>query len=80
MRHLVFRVSRSITITGSEQQFSRVVHAPLELMLDIKEHRLLAILFQEPVRWTKKQEQMDFNRYVSLNKCRRSVCRVAYLG
>jgi hypothetical protein len=80
MRHLVFRVSRSITITGSDQQFSRVVHAPLDLMLDIKEHRLLAILFQEPVRWTKKQEQMDFNFYACGNKCRRSVCRVAYLG
>jgi len=43
-----FRFSRSITFTGSDHQFSRVVHAPLELMLTLNEQQLLTILFQEP--------------------------------
>lgn len=79
MRHLVFQIllnhypSERLT-TNSEG----VVHVLLELMLGIKEYRLLKTSFQEHIRRTKKQENMNFNRDVSLNKSRHSVCRVAY--
>ena len=70
--------SESSPFRGVNHQFSRVVHAPLELMITLKEHQLLAILFQEPVRWTKKQGQRSFKRYASLNRFRHSDCRAAY--
>jgi len=79
MPHLVFQIllnhspSQGVT-TNSEG----VVHALLDLMLGVKEYHLLTTSFQELVRWTKKQENMNFNRAVSLNKSHHSVCRVAY--
>jgi len=79
MRHLVFQIllnhSPSQGLTTNSEGF---VHARLDLMLGVKEYRLLKTSFQEHIRRTKKQENMNFNRDVSLNKSRHSVCRVAY--
>ena len=79
MAHLVFQIllnhypSERLT-TNSEG----ILHARLDLMLGVKEYRLLPNSFQEYIRRTKKEENMNFNRDVSLNKSRDSVCRVAY--
>ena len=79
MPHLIFQIRLNHypferLTTNSEG----VVHALLELMLCIKEYRLLTISFQEHIRRAKKQEKVNFNCDVSLNKSRHSVCRVAY--
>jgi len=79
MPHLVFQILLNHSpLQGVTTNSEGVVHALLDLMLGVKEYQLLTTSFQELVRWTKKQEKMNFNCAVSLNKSRRSVCRAAY--